>query len=129
MRTPRAENLAPRASEPARARSLLEVELRKWDEDFRFLRECLQTCLCTIGEDQLARLVEDSFSGAQDSTTPPPPRGPQALSMAFQLLNMAEENTANQVRRMRETSSGPAAEPGTWPYQLQHLREGGFSNS
>jgi phosphoenolpyruvate carboxylase len=49
--------------------------------------------------------------------------------MAFQLLNMAEENTANQVRRMRETSSGPASEPGAWPYQLRHLREAGFSDA
>src|SRR5215469_12055044 len=129
MGTRRAENPAPHPAEPARARSLLEVELRKWDEDFRFLRELLQTCLGSIGESPLAQLVEDSFSKTQAPSEPLPPRGAQALSMAFQLLNMAEENTANQVRRMRETSSGPAGEPGTWPYHLQHLREAGFSDS
>ena len=128
MGTRRVENPAPRASEPARAHSLLEVELRKWDEDFRFLRECLQACLGSIGESQLARLVKDSFFESQGPSEPLPPRGAQALSMAFQLLNMAEENTANQVRRVRETSSGPASEPGTWPYQLQHLREAGLSD-
>ena len=46
--------------------------------------------------------------------------------MAFQLLNMAEENTANQVRRMRETVGGPASERGTWPYQLGLLRAAGL---
>ena len=55
-----------------------------------------------------------------------PPRASQAFSVAFQLLNMAEENTANQVRRMRETLQGPAAEAGTWPYQLEQLRAAGF---
>jgi phosphoenolpyruvate carboxylase len=129
MGTSRAGNPPLRASEPARARSLLEVELRKWEEDFRFLRECLQNSLRSVGEEDLARLVEDSFSDSQGPSEPLPPRGAQALSMAFQLLNMAEENTANQVRRMRETSSGPASEPGTWPYQLQHLREAGLGHS
>src|SRR5215472_18960881 len=97
---PGAESPRRRASRSSLARSLLEVELRKWDGDFRFLRERLQTCLRSIGEDGLAGLLEDSFSESEDFATPLPPRGAQALSMAFQFLNMAEENTANQVRRM-----------------------------
>jgi phosphoenolpyruvate carboxylase len=56
-----------------------------------------------------------------------PPRGAQALSVVFQLLNMAEENTANQIRRMRETVQGPASEAGTWPYQLQLLQKAAFT--
>jgi phosphoenolpyruvate carboxylase len=107
---------------------LLDVELRKWDDDFRFLRECFEKALKSIGEDQLARLVECAFSNSQDAAEPLPQRGAEALSMAFQLLNMAEENTANQVRRMREIAGGPASEPGTWPYQMQRLREASFSS-
>src|SRR5579883_402239 len=126
MGTRRTENPPPRAPELVRARSLLEVELRKWDEDFRFLRECLQTCLSAIGEAGLARLIEESFSDSHRSD-PLPARGAQAISMAFQLLNMAEENTANQVRRMRESSDGPDSEPGTWPYQLRELRKASFT--
>jgi phosphoenolpyruvate carboxylase len=49
----------------------------------------------------------------------------QALSIAFQLLNMAEENAAAQARRARETEGGPAAEPGQWAYELERLRAAG----
>ena len=46
--------------------------------------------------------------------------------MAFQLLNMVEENTVNQVRRMREAAGGPDSEPGAWPNQLRLLRDARF---
>jgi phosphoenolpyruvate carboxylase len=118
-----------RSPEPARARNLLEVELGKWDQDFRFLLERYHNVLESMGERRLTRLVERAFSTPPSSGMRLPPRGAQALSMAFQLLNMAEENTTNQVRRMRETVSGPASEPGTWPYQLQLLREASFSDA
>jgi phosphoenolpyruvate carboxylase len=51
------------------------------------------------------------------------------LSLAFQLISMAEENAANQVRRVREIAEGPASSPGTWPHQLQRLRDASFSAS
>ena len=111
--------------EPARAHSLLDVELKKWDEDFCFLLDCFRAALGRIGESDLGTFVADVFSRTPQ-TTGLPPRGSQALSMAFQLLTMAEENTANQVRRMRETVGGPASEPGTWPYQLHQLSAAAF---
>lgn len=129
MGTPGTENPVWHAPEPTRARNLLELELRKWDQDFRFLLECFQSALTAIREGDLARLVEQAFSSPPAEGERLPARGSQALSMAFQLLNMAEENTANQVRRVREAASGPAAEPGTWPYQLRLLREGSFTDS
>lgn len=113
-------------AEPARAHSLLDVELKKWDDDFHFLLECFERALNRIGETPLARFVHDVFSKTSIACEDIPARGPQALSMAFQLLTMAEENTANQVRRMRETASGPASEPGTWLYQLQQLTAAEF---
>ncbi|HLK51275.1 MAG TPA: phosphoenolpyruvate carboxylase [Bryobacteraceae bacterium] len=119
------ENTAWTAPEPARAHSLLDIELKKWDDDFRFLLDCFSGRLARIGETELAALVADVFSNAP-RTGGLPPRGSQALSMSFQLLTMAEENTANQVRRMRETVGGPASEPGTWPYQLQQLTAASF---
>ncbi|HYL38872.1 MAG TPA: phosphoenolpyruvate carboxylase [Bryobacteraceae bacterium] len=114
------------APEPARAHSLLDIELKKWDDDFRFLLDCYQHMLRGTGETDLAALLADVFSPAPVADAKLPPRGAQALSMAFQLLNMAEENTSNQVRRMRETVGGPASEPGTWPYQLQQLYAASF---
>lgn len=49
----------------------------------------------------------------------------QALSIAFQLLNIVEENTANQMRRRRE---GPQSEsePGLWLHDLRDLVSRGF---
>ena len=121
------ESAGRSAPEPARAHSLLGAELKKWDEDFRFLLDCYRMALGRMGESELAGFVADVFSSAPQSAGLPE-RGPQALSMAFQLLTMAEENTANQVRRMREVVGGPASEPGTWPYQLQQLRAAGFTD-
>ena len=118
-----------RTPEPARAHSLLEVELEKWDQDFRFLLGCFRAALTRIREDQLARLVEQAFSIPPEEGARLPERGAQALSMAFQLLNMVEENTVNQVRRLRETAGGPASEPGTWPSQLRLLREASFTDA
>jgi phosphoenolpyruvate carboxylase len=110
----------------ARARNLLNVELKKWDDDFHFLLDCFQTALERMGEAALAKFVGEAFSGKPCAPEDLPARGSQALSMVFQLLTMAEENTANQVRRMREIAGGAATEPGTWPYQLQQLQSAAF---
>src|SRR5262249_53395571 len=91
------------------------------------LLDCFRNVLSRIGENELAGFVDRAFASAPMHEERLPPRGAQALSMAFQLLTMAEENTANQVRRVREAAGGPAIEPGTWPYQLQHLREASFA--
>jgi len=114
---------------PARAHSLLDVELKKWDDDFQFLLNCFRTALERTGEQELAGFVADAFSNGGIIERALPPRCAQALSMAFQLLTMAEENTANQVRRVRETVGGPASEPGTWPYQLQQLAAAAFGEA
>lgn len=111
---------------PLTSRDLLHIGFEKWDEDFRFLLECFRAMLTSIGEPSLGRLVEQAFRVMPEPGERIPARGPQALSVAFQLLNMAEENTSNQVRRMRETELGPASEPGTWPHQLEALRNAGF---
>ena len=115
--------------DPFRTHNLLEVELRKWDQDFRFLLDCFQRMLARIREPELARLAAVAFAVPPEPGERLPPRGSQALSMAFQLLNMAEENTANQVRRMRETVDGPTGERGSWPYQLELLRSAGFTEA
>jgi phosphoenolpyruvate carboxylase len=107
--------------------SLRQTGFQKWDADFRFLLECFREVLTTIGERDLAALAGEAFSVAPSPGDRLPPRGSQALSVAFHLLNMAEENTVNQVRRMRENLHGPASEPGAWPYQFELLRKAGFT--
>lgn len=108
---------------------LLRTGFRKWDQDFHYLLECFCRMLAGIGEHQLASLVEHTFLAPPAPEGRLPERGPQALSIAFQLLNMAEENTANQLRRLRETAYGPASEQGSWPYQLHQLRLAGFTEA
>ena len=117
------------ATEIATPEDLLRTGFRKWDQDFRFLLDCFRRMLEGIGERDVAALVEHAFLSPPVPDGTLPERGSQALSVAFQLLNMAEENTANQVRRLRETAFGPASEPGSWPYHLQALRDAGFTEA
>ena len=53
----------------------------------------------------------------------------QAYSIAFQLLNIVEERTAAQVRRIRENRSGPEAEKGLWADNLKQLQAMGLGQS
>ena len=112
---------------PPRPSILRQTGFQKWDADFLFLLECFRDALTSIGERDLADLVGKAFSVPPAPGDRLPPRGSQALSVAFHLLNMAEENTTNQVRRMRENLQGLASEAGTWPHQLQLLLDAGFT--
>jgi phosphoenolpyruvate carboxylase len=106
---------------------LRQTELRKWDEDVAFLLECFNRSLISIGESDLAEFSRQAFATPPTADAHFPPRGAEALSLAFQLIGMAEENAANQMRRMSEVARGPASSPGTWTHQLQLLRETSFT--
>ena len=120
---------ARNAAAPGSKRDLLHLGFEKWDQDFRFLLDAFGHVLTSVGEPELARLMEQAFAAAPVPGGRLPTRGSQALSVAFQLLNMAEENTANQVRRIRETVNGASSEAGSWPYYLRALRDAGFTAS
>lgn len=99
----------------------------KIHEDLSFLMHCFREVLEELGEQDLAkRLPWISNVTISDQ---PNPRLSQAYSVAFQLLNMVEENVAAQVRRSRESDLGLASEPGLWAYQLEKLKKVGFSES
>lgn len=95
---------------------------RKIEHDLAFLFGSTREMLMEIGHPEAAQLF----------TLPPRvPRGGlsriqvQALSLAFQLLNLVEENVANQTIRRREAEGGEAAEPGMWANWFQRLKEAG----
>lgn len=56
-----------------------------------------------------------------------PPQLGLAYAVAFQLLNMVEEQAAASVRILREEFEGPIAERGLWGEQLARLKDAGIS--
>lgn len=98
--------------------------LPKIERDLDFLLECFREVLAEQGEEEVARSLPWRGEG-QPGVVKLPERLVQAYSMAFQLLNMAEENAAAQERRARESAEGVAAEPGLWGHALRHLQERG----
>ena len=116
-------------SSPMKPSQLREIAFTKWDADFLTLLERFRHVLENIGEHDLAKLVDSVFSKRVSSEEPLPERGAHAISISFQLLNMVEENTENQVRRLREAANGPGSQSGTWANNLAWLKENGFSHS
>jgi phosphoenolpyruvate carboxylase len=95
---------------------------QKVERDLEFLLDCFREVLEGLGEQEVARSLS-SGSGARASPGNLSERMVQAYSMAFHLLNMAEENTAAQQRRAKEATAGVSAEAGLWGHVLRHLKE------
>src|ERR1700760_2893540 len=100
---------------------------QKIHDDLAFLMNCFREVLEELGEDHLATNLP--WINQVRIDLPPNPRLCQAYSIAFQLLNMVEENVAAQVRRSRESETGLAGEPGLWADHLHQLHESGISES
>ena len=104
------------------------IGFEKIDRDLKFLIECLGEVLTELGLGPLAKHLP--WFGA---VAPPeeieelPPQLGLVYSIAFQLLNMVEENTAAAMRSLRESSEGLPAERGLWGDQLQRLKRDGFT--
>src|SRR5580700_2878914 len=100
---------------------------QKIHDDLAFLMNCFREVLEELGEGHLATNLP--WINQVQCDPAPNPRLSQAYSVAFQLLNMVEENVAAQVRRSRESEQSLAQEPGLWAYQLQQLRQADISES
>ena len=95
----------------------------KIDADLDFLIHCFREVLEELGQPELAAALPWDEIPTPDEL---PPRLGQAYSVAFQLLNLVEENAAAQTRRKRESEDGMAAERGLWGETLQKLEAEGF---
>jgi phosphoenolpyruvate carboxylase len=112
----------------------LQEGFAKWTSTFDYLRNVFCAMLLEEGESGLAEFLQSCFGGtlsasARHSPALPAsltPRYCQALSIAFQLLDIVEENTANQVRRRTDDPRRHEGEPGFWLWNLNDLRERGF---
>ena len=103
----------------------------KWTDDFNEIRGFFSEMLEEEGDADLAAFLRSCFD---DSCQSPqraalPAQYCQALSIVFQLLDIVEENTANQFRRRAEDPRRQEGEPGLWLYNLADLRHRGFSEA
>lgn len=112
--------------------ALLPHIFEKMEEDFDSLLKSLAEVIEEMGEPAIARalqLVGPRHDVTAEYTEPlhDPEMEMHALSVAFQLLNLVEENAAAQTRRLRETDEGPLREPGLWGQNFRQLKEQGVS--
>ena len=104
----------------------VKQQLEKIDADLRFLLDCFREVLMEIGEPDSAALLPWCVAGEINEADFPADKLSQLYSIAFQLLNMVEENSAVQVRRIVESNRGPSQERGLWGNTLQRLLGEGY---
>lgn len=112
---------------PTSSAALRDLGFDLLQKDLSFLMGAYRDTLRRLGEPELAERLP--WSGVQARTA----NGVngralgQAYSIAFQLLNIVEERTAAQVRRLREKDLGPEAEKGLWADNLREMLKHGWS--
>ncbi|MFM7101688.1 MAG: phosphoenolpyruvate carboxylase [Verrucomicrobiota bacterium] len=103
----------------------VEAGFARIEGDLAALMDGLAEVLEGIGEAPLARCLPWRGAVAAPAGEPLPARLGLVYSIAFQLLNLVEENAAAEMRRLRERHEGPQAERGMWAEQLGRLRAAG----
>ncbi len=103
------------------------IDFEKAERDFLFLLLCFQEVLHDLGEHELAEHLPWHNGGLPLENYPNSERALQAFSIFFQLLNMAEENSAAQNRRALEAEQGLGHLTGLWGRTLLRFRERGIT--
>lgn len=110
-------------------RNLVTTGLETLDTEVSEIMTCLEEVLESTGQTQLAEKLP-WLSGEGGSTEVGSPRQTAEIySIAFQLLDMIEEQVSLETRREREVLFGAEAEKGLWPRVLESLKESGFSET
>ncbi len=101
------------------------VDEQKAADDFSYLLDAFRDVLVDLGEPEIAAAFP--WGDRHDPSAEPddPDRLTQALSIAFRLATLAEENAAAQFRRSRESADGLSAVSGSWGRILSDLSEAG----
>jgi phosphoenolpyruvate carboxylase len=99
----------------------------KIDRDLHFLITSLAEVLTSLGHADLAALLPWTGNTLPCDLERLPSQTGLVFSIAFQLLNLVEENAAAQMRALRESELGVKAEPGLWGQALGNLGELGFT--
>jgi phosphoenolpyruvate carboxylase len=108
--------------------SVREVNLAKIDADLAYIMTCFQEVLVELGEPELAQHLPWGNAQPPTMSDHEPHRTAQAYSIAFQLLNMVEENAAVQMRRVLETENRLGEVSGLWQQNLRRLQELGLTD-
>lgn len=103
------------------------VDFQKVDQDLNFLMQCFREVLDELGEQAIARCLPWQGNKPSVEECLHSERIKQAYSIAFQLLNMVEENASAQNRRARQATAGMAVEVGLWGQNLLRLKEQRFN--
>ncbi|MEK7415344.1 MAG: phosphoenolpyruvate carboxylase [Planctomycetota bacterium] len=106
------------------AETVVDFAFDKLARDLEFVMACFRDVLVSQNHADLTERLPWHGSGKLPQTLEE--REVQMLSLAFQLLNMVEENAANQARRRRETEEGLAAEAGQWGGALRDMGRTGM---
>ena len=105
------------------------IDFEKAERDFLFLLQCFQEVLHDLGEHILADHLPWQNTGIPLENYPHSERALQAFSIFFQLLNMAEENSAAQNRRALEAENGLSYLTGLWGKTLLRFQKIGIPES
>lgn len=102
---------------------LIKKKLPKTYSDLEFLLECLREVLIESGETELASFIPwiNDFQAIEPENFTE--KHIQLYSIAFQLLNMCEENGAVQARRKLEEEKGLTSVNGLWGKNLERLKQ------
>ena len=109
------------------------LDSEKFITDLNFLMECFEEILEERGQSEFKAFLPKAKRGKAPETPKALPsvaqqeKTAQLLSIAFQLLNMAEENTLVQNRRKMQAAKHLEKETGLWPDNLKRLVEHGVS--
>ena len=107
------------------AREVMSAGLSSLENEVKEIMEVLREVLESAAHPELALGLPWLSSGENEEAPADPSESAQVNSIAFQLLDMIEEQVAQRTRQQRESRLGPEAERGLWPQCLARLRDQG----
>lgn len=105
----------------------IRLGFEKIDRDLHYLMGTFADVLEGVGDGEVAEALPWHGEPFPAEAAVPNNATAQAYSISFQLLNMVEENVANQMRRFGERQNGMLTEPGLWGFYLRRLKEAGWT--
>jgi phosphoenolpyruvate carboxylase len=120
---------SPNPDTHSSARELIDTGLESLETEIDEIISCLQEVMESTAKPGMAAALP--WLTGSENAPPLSDAGDtaQVYSIAFQLLDMIEEQVALDTRRKREKLLGSTAEKGLWPHCLASLKKGGFSEN